>query len=207
MVPIPFETIFHIISLYLLLSWLSAITSYSLNPSASTILGKKSQYSFILPYQTIPQGRDSFWFLYHLIGGAALCYQRTLEALQFLVLRKTKCVSRSVMPDSLRPHGLQPTRLLCPGDFPDKDTGVGCRFLLQGIFPTQGSNLGLLHCRQILYRLNYEVPGHKSSIMFYYFQISAIKIPKEQIGLTFILIKEKTHTPLPVLKKKKNFSL
>ena len=35
-------------------------------------------------------------------------------------------------------------RLLCPWDFPGKDTGVGCHFLLQGIFPTQGSNLCLL---------------------------------------------------------------
>ena len=60
------------------------------------------------------------------------------------------------MPDSLRPHGLQPTRLPCPWDFPGKDTGVGCHFLLQGIFPTQGSNLGLLHCRQILDRLSYK---------------------------------------------------
>ena len=60
------------------------------------------------------------------------------------------------MPDSLWPHGLQPTRLLCPWDFPGKDTGVGCHFLLQGIFPTQGSNLGLLHCRQILYWLSYK---------------------------------------------------
>ena len=65
------------------------------------------------------------------------------------------CVSRSVMPDSLRPHGLQSTRFLCPWDFLGKDTGVGCHFLLQGIFPTQGSNPGLLHCRQILYRLTY----------------------------------------------------
>ena len=39
--------------------------------------------------------------------------------------------SRSVMSDSLRPHGLQPTRLLCPWDFPGKNTGVGCNFLLQ----------------------------------------------------------------------------
>ena len=38
------------------------------------------------------------------------------------------------------------------GDFPDKNTAVGCHFLLPGIFPTQGSNLGLLHCRQILYQ-------------------------------------------------------
>ena len=41
---------------------------------------------------------------------------------------------------SLQPHGLQPTRLLCPWDSPGKNTGVGCRALLQGIFPTQGSN-------------------------------------------------------------------
>ena len=37
-----------------------------------------------------------------------------------------------------------------------KDTGVGSHSLLQGIFPSQGSNPGLLHCRQILYHLNYE---------------------------------------------------
>ena len=59
------------------------------------------------------------------------------------------------MPDSLRPHGLQPTRVLCLWDFPGKDTRVGCHFLLQGIFPTQGSNPGLLHYRQILYCLSW----------------------------------------------------
>ena len=56
---------------------------------------------------------------------------------------------------TLRSHGLQLTRLLCPWDFPGKDTGVSCHFLLQGIFPTQGLNPGLLHCRQILYWLSY----------------------------------------------------
>ena len=39
-------------------------------------------------------------------------------------------VSHSVVSDSLRPHGLQPTRLLHPWDFPGKNTGVGCHFLL-----------------------------------------------------------------------------
>ena len=39
---------------------------------------------------------------------------------------------------------------------PDKNTGMGCHFLLQRIFPTQESNAGLLHRRQILYRLDYE---------------------------------------------------
>ena len=43
------------------------------------------------------------------------------------------------------------TRFLCPWNFPGKNTGEGSHSLLQGIFPIQGLNLGLLHCRQILY--------------------------------------------------------
>ena len=64
-------------------------------------------------------------------------------------------VSHSVVSDSLWPLGLEPTRLLYPLDSPGKNTGVGCHFLPQDIFPTQRSNLGLLclpHCRQILSR-------------------------------------------------------
>ena len=44
------------------------------------------------------------------------------------------------------------------GIFPGMNTEVACHFLLQGIFPTQGSNLGLLHCRQILY-----CPSHQGT--------------------------------------------
>ena len=62
----------------------------------------------------------------------------------------------SVISDSLQLHGLQPARLLCPWDSPGKNTRVGYHVLLQGIFPTQGSNLGLLHCKQILYLLSYQ---------------------------------------------------
>ena len=58
--------------------------------------------------------------------------------------------SRWVVSDSLWPHGLWPTRLLPSWDSPGKSTGVGCHFLLQGIFLTQGSNPGLLHSRQTL---------------------------------------------------------
>ena len=47
-------------------------------------------------------------------------------------------------------------RLLCPWDSPATNTGLGCHFLLQGIFLTQELNLGLLRCRQILYRLSYK---------------------------------------------------
>ena len=50
----------------------------------------------------------------------------------------------SVVSDFLQSHGLEPTRLLSPWDFPSKKTGVRCHFLLQGIFLTQGSNLSLL---------------------------------------------------------------
>ena len=53
--------------------------------------------------------------------------------------------------DSLQFHGLGLTKCLCPWDSLSKNTGVGCHFLLQGIFPNQGSNPGLLHCRQTLY--------------------------------------------------------
>ena len=61
---------------------------------------------------------------------------------------------------TLQPHGLSPARLLCPWYSPGKNTGVDCHTLLQRIFPIQGSNPGLLHCRQILYCLSYrEIPN------------------------------------------------
>ena len=47
-------------------------------------------------------------------------------------------------------HGLYPAKLLCPWALPGKNIEVSYRFLLQGIFPTEGSNLVLLHCRRIL---------------------------------------------------------
>ena len=57
---------------------------------------------------------------------------------------------------TLRPPGLQPDRFLCPWNFSGKNTEVGWHSLLQGIFPAQGRNLGLLHCRRSLYRLNHK---------------------------------------------------
>ena len=66
-------------------------------------------------------------------------------------------LSHSVVSNSLQPHGPWPTRVFCLGDSPGKNTGVGCHALLQGIFPTQGSNPGLPYCRWIL--LPSEPPG------------------------------------------------
>ena len=57
------------------------------------------------------------------------------------------------MSNSLRPHGLH-----SPRDSPGQNTGVGSLSLLQGIFPTQGLNTSLPHCRRILYQLNH--PGN-----------------------------------------------
>jgi len=55
------------------------------------------------------------------------------------------------MSDSWQPHGLY-----SPWNSTGQNTGVGSHSLLQGIFPTQGLNPGLLHCRQILYWLSHK---------------------------------------------------
>ena len=59
--------------------------------------------------------------------------------------------SYSVVSNSLWPHGLY-----SPWNSPGQNTGVGSLSLLQGFFPTQGSNPGLPHCRRILYQLSYK---------------------------------------------------
>ena len=69
--------------------------------------------------------------------------------------KHTHILSRSVMSDSLRPHGLQHAGSSVHGDSPSKNTRVGCPALLQGIFPTQGLNPVLPHCRWILYHLSH----------------------------------------------------
>ena len=63
------------------------------------------------------------------------------------------------MSNSLQPHGLQPTRLLCLG----KKTGVCSSHSLLGIFLTQWSNLDFLHCRQVLYSLNHQGSPSRST--------------------------------------------
>ena len=59
------------------------------------------------------------------------------------------CLVAKLCLTPLRPH--ETARFFCLWDFPGKKTGMGCHFLLQGIFPTLGSNLCFLHCRWILY--------------------------------------------------------
>jgi len=69
------------------------------------------------------------------------------EALEDTTLNKNESETHDY---SLQPHGLY-----SPWNSPSQNTRVGSLSLLQGIFPTQGSNPGLLHCKQILYQLIY----------------------------------------------------
>ena len=64
------------------------------------------------------------------------------------LFRESACVFVAQSCPTLQPHELQPTRLLCPRNSPGTNTGMGCHSLLQGIFPTQGLNPGLLHCNR-----------------------------------------------------------
>ena len=77
-------------------------------------------------------------------------------AIVLRLVRGSRSVSRSVVSDSLRPHGPKPTRLLCRWHSPGKNSEVGSHSLLQGIFLTQGSNPDLPHCRQVVYHLNHQ---------------------------------------------------
>ena len=82
-----------------------------------------------------------------------------------------------------------------PWDFPGKNAGVGCHSLLQEIFPTQGSNLGLQHCRQTLYRLSHQgspskVPIEESSffsvftfIFFHHLAFTSLYPQIKSIGI------------------------
>ena len=66
------------------------------------------------------------------------------------------CLVAQLCPTLCDPMDCSPPGSSVPGDSPGKNTGVGCHVLLEGIFPTQGWNSGLLHCRWILYHLSHQ---------------------------------------------------
>ena len=76
----------------------------------------------------------------------------------FLSLKKKKKESCSVVSWLMWPHGLH-----SPWNSPGQNTGEGSYSLVQGIFPTQGLNPGLLHCRWILYQLSHQGSPSKYS--------------------------------------------
>ena len=87
------------------------------------------------------------------------------------LLKQLHCLAAKSCLTFLRSHELQPTRLLCPWDFPGKNTGVGCCSLLQGIFPTQESNSSLLH--------------------FLYWQVNSLPLSYQRSPKVMILKKKK----------------
>ena len=83
-----------------------------------------------------------------------MLYSRHFLVNYFIYSNEFESESHSVVSDALRPHGLY-----SPWNSPGQNTGVGSWSLLQGIFPTQGLNPGLPHCRWI----PAEPPGKPSS--------------------------------------------
>ena len=70
---------------------------------------------------------------------------------EFATVPVIMCLVAQSCPTLCDPMACSPPGSSVHGDSPGKNTGVGCHALLQGIFLTQGSNPGLLHCRQVLY--------------------------------------------------------
>ena len=68
------------------------------------------------------------------------------------------------------------TRLLYPWNSPGKNTGMGCHFLLQGIFPTSGWNPALPHCRQTLYWLSHQGSPSWSAVNSMDIEITVIEV-------------------------------
>ena len=124
-------------------SWLNPFPHASLCSDfiLSTHLAKYLQQSIVCL-----QVNTTRWYISsgrtHLIS---LCIVNVEQCLTYTT-RLTLCDPMDCSPPGSSVHG----------DFPGKDTWVGCHALLQGIFPSQGQNPGLPHCRRILYQLSYE---------------------------------------------------
>ena len=109
---------------------------------------------FLLKYSWLPMfqvhSKVIQLYIYTYIIFEIIFYYRLLQDINYSSLWK-ESESCSVSSDSLWLHALY-----SPWNFPGQNTGVGSLSLLQGIFPTQGSNPGLLHCRRILYQLSHK---------------------------------------------------
>ena len=111
------------------------------------------------------------------------------------------CLVTPVVSDSLQPHGLYPARLFCPWDFPGKNTGVSCHFLLQGIFPTQELNPGLLQaysvrCLQLRVHKNKERESLCVTLTSWFLRCPGdasvqLRCPRHAGGKGYVYVKEK----------------
>ena len=113
---------------------------------------KKQQLELVIEQQTGSKLETEY-------GKAVYCYPVYLTYMQSAAL----CLVTQSCPTLCNPMDCSPPGFSVHGDSPGKNTEVGCHALLQGIFPTQGSNLGLPHGRQKLYSLSH----HWTSPLFH----------------------------------------
>ena len=119
----------------------------SLSPHVSTLpLGCQSNLCFL-------QSKKSSYYIIVTWYQSSQDWESLEEGLADLRVHHMCMLSCSGMSDSAMPWTVA-ARLLCPWNSPGKNSGVGSHALLQGIFPNQGSNPGLLHWRWILYCLS-----------------------------------------------------
>ena len=121
------------------LSWLLFKSSISAYFWLSDSTSSKNPSIFQVPIPLHTMIRQNIWLC--TCDRMAGCFDT--NGLCWWCLRE--CYVTSVVSDFSWPHGLMPSRLLCPWDSPGKNTGVSCHALLQGIFLTQGFNPHLLH--------------------------------------------------------------
>ena len=114
---------------------------YLLEYLFSVILGKYLRISFHMVILCF-----TFWG----IGKLRICFSPCVWTL-FVCCCCCCCLVTESCLTLLQLRGLKPARLLCPLDFPGKNTGLDCHFLLQGLFLTQGSNPLLLNWQADIY--------------------------------------------------------
>ena len=106
---------------------------------------------FMVPFFTFKVHHSDFCFHHHItFSSSVVKSSSTTLFYEDIWLHLSEVKSCSVMSDSFRPYGLYN-----PWNSLGQNTGVGSLSFLQGIFQTQGSNLGLPYCRQILYQLSH----------------------------------------------------
>ena len=96
-----------------------------------------------------------------------------------------QCLVIQSCPTLCDPMDCSPPGSSIHGDSPGKNTRVGCHALLQGIFPTQGSNPGLPHCRWILYQLSHQGSPRILEWVAYHFSRGSSR-PTNRTGVSCI---------------------
>ena len=129
----------------------------------------------------------SFFFKLNIVDLQYCVSFRYTQQGNLLTHMKVKMLVTQLCPTSVTPWTVA-ARLLSPWNSPGKNTGVGYHFLLQGIFPTQGSNPGPLHCRQILYHLSHK--GSLGKYLYYYYFFNSFPLQVTARYFTFTFVKQ-----------------